>query len=219
MWKKWRLTDLSHWFCWSQLVIRGVFLTVVQKSDACFLNWPTHTHTQTHTQSLLSKAVCGSCLQSNSWSWVSLWCYCRHFWEEICGHALNALDVKQVSVTISGNAESIGSYKESRLLLLKSVERWMVGWGRQDLGCILRSGYISLKYQWSAKIVHLMKWEFGTGNWGKAVVEVSKWVAQKSRKTMGSNWTLFLSGLLFLFSEENHAGWFTRWCLSITHLH
>lgn len=40
----------------------------------------------------------------------------------------NALDVKQVSLTISSNAESIGSYKESMLFLLKSMEGWMVFW-------------------------------------------------------------------------------------------
>lgn len=71
----------------------------------------------------------------------------------------NALDVKQVSLTISSNAESVGSHKGSMLLLLKSMERWMVVWGRWDLGFVLRSEYVSLKYQCRVKIevVHLME--------------------------------------------------------------
>lgn len=69
------------------------------------------------------------------------------------------LHVKQVSLTISRNAESIGRYKESMLLLLKSMERWMAVWGRQNLGFVLKSGYLSLKYQCSAKyeVVLLME--------------------------------------------------------------
>lgn len=68
------------------------------------------------------------------------------------------LHVKQVSLTISRNAESIGRYKESTLLL-KSMERWMAVWGRQNLGFVLKSGYLSLKYQCSAKyeVVLLME--------------------------------------------------------------
>lgn len=92
---------------------------------------------------------------------MELRCYCRHVSgkEAVDVPSHNALDVKQVSLTVSSHAESIGSHKESTLLLLKSMERWVVVWGRWDMGFVLRSGYISLKYHCSAKIevVHLIE--------------------------------------------------------------
>lgn len=103
-------------------------------SEACF--W--------HSQSLLSKGGCGSCLHGSSWTRVPPWCYCRHISGkkavDIASH--NALDVKQVSLTISSNAESIGSYKESMLLLLKSMEG---GLGKAGFGVCFKEWVCNIK--------------------------------------------------------------------------
>lgn len=86
------------------------------------------------------------CSQWKEWIFVGAESHCDiiadTFLEESCGHALTQCTV--FSLTISSNAESIGSHKESRPLVLKSMERWMVVWGRRNLGFFLKSGYVSL---------------------------------------------------------------------------
>lgn len=72
----------------------------------------------------------------------------------------NAVQVKQVLLTISSNTESIGSFKESRLTPVEIHERLDGGLGGADgryLVFVLWSGYVSLKYQCSAEmeVVHL----------------------------------------------------------------
>lgn len=62
----------------------------------------------------------------------------------------SAVEVKQILLTKSSNAESIGSYKESRLTPVEIHEGLDGGLGESRDGhylvFVLWSGYVSLKY-------------------------------------------------------------------------
>lgn len=80
----------------------------------------------------------------------------------------DAVEVKWILLTISNNAECTGSYKECRLAPVEISER--LDGGLED-GCrwgffVLWNGYVSLKYQCSAKmeVVYLMEREIGSGS-------------------------------------------------------